>query len=415
MHFSRSGIAKGLNKLATGRATHDRIIDHHNAFAVEHIGKGIELHADAGFAHRLGGLNEGTTDVTVLDQTIGIGQSCGLGVTDRSGDARIWNTDHQISLHRRFPGKDLTDALAIAVQRFTEKPTVRPGEINHLEHAHARGGLNPALPLRGGVPGQEGDDLTGLNVINEGGPDDVEPTGFTAEHPLTTGLLTERAEHQGPDAVSVAQAVERSRSADHQTEGALTERHRRGDRSLPVEPTIHSLLNGKSNQLGIRGGREFHLSVINAFAQLGSVDQIAVVGQRKGSEARHQNHWLGIADPAAASCGITVVANGEIARHPGEHVLIEHLADQAHVFVKTDFALVKDSDACGLLAAVLQGIQTEISQVGHRLLGGLNGKHAAGFLHPIGTLRLELMHGPPRLRISFRILHHAVPSRRGSA
>ena len=34
---------------------------------------------------------------------------------------------------------------------------------------------------------------------------------------------------------------------------------------------------------------------MNAFAQLSSVGQIAVVSQRKGTEARHQNDWLGIA------------------------------------------------------------------------------------------------------------------------
>ena len=116
------------------------------------------------------------------------------------------------------------------------------------------------------------------------------------------------------------------------------------------------------------------------------------MGQSKGPQPRHQHHRLGIAHPAAARGGVAVVADGQVSGHAGQHVLIKHLANQAHVLVKTHLAFVEHRDASRFLASMLQGIQTEISQVRHRLFPGQNGEDTAGLFHPIGTLCLQHVH-----------------------
>ena len=60
--------------------------------------------------------------------------------------------------------------------------------------------------------------------------------------------------------------------------------------------------------------------------------------------------------------------------------LVEDLADQAHVLVDQDLLAVADGDAGGLLAAVLQGVEAEIGELGDLLAGGPDAEDAAGVL-----------------------------------
>jgi len=59
--------------------------------------------------------------------------------------------------------------------------------------------------------------------------------------------------------------------------------------------------------------------------------------------------------------------NRQIAGHALQHVLIKHLADQAHVFVQANPIALKDSNTSGFLAAVLQGVEPEITKAGDLL------------------------------------------------
>ena len=106
------------------------------------------------------------------------------------------------------------------------------------------------------------------------------------------------------------------------------------------------------------------------------------------------------------------MTDAEITRHACQNVLIEHLADQAHVLVQADLVLVEHSDPRRFLPAVLQGIQPEVGEIRNGLFGREDCKDPAGLLHPIGTLSLNLQHRAS-LQNPFRILHHA--RRRGRA
>ena len=48
------------------------------------------------------------------------------------------------------------------------------------------------------------------------------------------------------------------------------------------------------------------------------------------------------------------MADSEVAGHSRQHVLVEHLADQTHVFVQAHLAVIEDGDTGRFLAAMLQ-------------------------------------------------------------
>ena len=231
------------------------------------------------------------------------------------------------------------------------------------------------------------DQFAGLHVVDEAGADDVEAAGLAAGHPLALLRFPQQSEHQGTDAMAVAQGEKAVGGADHQAEGpAAAGRPAARIAAFQPRPGIHLLLQGESDQFGIGGGGEFTGQVIQGGTQLRGIDQIAVVGQGERAQAGHQQHGLGIADLAAAGGGIAVVADGQLARHALQHLLVKHLAHQAHVLVQAHPGLVEDGDSCRFLAPVLQGVEAEVGEVGHRLAWGQHGEDTARLLGLVGAV-----------------------------
>ena len=88
-----------------------------------------------------------------------------------------------------------------------------------------------------------------------------------------------------------------------------------------------------------------------------------------------------------------------IARWPRSDVevaLVEDLRDQAHVLVDQDLLAVADGDAGRLLAAVLQGVEAEVGELGDLgrvVAGAVTGPDAED---PAGVLRAPLSRGRDR-------------------
>ncbi len=74
------------------------------------------------------------------------------------------------------------------------------------------------------------------------------------------------------------------------------------------------------------------------------------------------------------------MADGQVAVQGVQVALVEDLRDQAHVLVDEDLVAVADRDAGRLLAAVLQGVQAEVGELGDLFTGGPDAEDAAGVL-----------------------------------
>ena len=62
--------------------------------------------------------------------------------------------------------------------------------------------------------------------------------------------------------------------------------------------------------------------------------------------------------------------------------LIEGLRHQSHRLVHSQLLTVTHRDARALLATVLQGIETEVGQIGDILTGGLDAEQTTLLMHP---------------------------------
>ena len=235
-------------------------------------------------------------------------------------------------------------------------------------------------------------DLAGIHIAIKGGTDDVEPAGFATHYPLGLLGVADMAEHQGPDAMAIPQGEKPIRSTDNQAECTSAALGRDPNRSIPIQAPIHGLLNRKGDQFGVGGGGELTGNGGQVVTQLSCIHQIAIVGKGERANAGVQHHRLGIANLATAGSGIAVVTDGQIAGEALQHGLIKHLAHQAHVLVQPHLAIgIKNGNTSRFLASVLQGVETEVGEVGHRLPRRQHGIHAAGFL---GLVRMHHQHRP---------------------
>jgi hypothetical protein len=82
------------------------------------------------------------------------------------------------------------------------------------------------------------------------------------------------------------------------------------------------------------------------------------------------------------------VADGDVPLERAQVVLVEHLRDEAHLFVQCGAVAVGDGDAGALLSPMLQGEQPKEGHSGHGHVSRKDPKDATGFGRAIQGFRM---------------------------
>ena len=126
------------------------------------------------------------------------------------------------------------------------------------------------------------------------------------------------------------------------------------------------------------------------------IDQVAVVRDGDRAFVRLHQDGLRIEQRGIASRGVARVADGQSAAHLREHIFGEDVGDRAHGLVRARGQAVGGDDAGRFLAAMLQRMQAEVSQL-LRLRVREDRDHAALVVKFVGSLHLA----PGALATSF--------------
>ena len=133
------------------------------------------------------------------------------------------------------------------------------------------------------------------------------------------------------------------------------------------------------DDLGVGSGLEVGAVALEPRAQVAEVDQVAVVGDGDEALGGVDADGLRIEQSRVAGGGVARVADGHVAGELGEHVVGEDFGDQAHALDVGEVLAVGGGDAGRFLAAMLQGVEGEVS-----LAGGVgvavDGDYAAFFV-----------------------------------
>ena len=136
MDLGRARFAQYLHDLTGRVAAHDRVVDHDQALARDHLGQRIELQPHPMAPQLLARLDERPRHIAVLDEAIVLRQAGGPGQSSGGRVARIWHRDHQIRIHRRLAPQDLAHPGARDLEHRAAQARIGSREVDVLEHAH---------------------------------------------------------------------------------------------------------------------------------------------------------------------------------------------------------------------------------------------------------------------------------------
>ena len=194
----------------------------------------------------------------------------------------------------------------------------------------------------------------GFDVADVFRADDVERAGLRRQD----RTAVEFAQHQRADAERIARADQLLVGQRHQRIGAL-DRAQRFDEAVD-EAVALGLRDQMQDDLGVGGGLH-HGAVAHQFAaQRQPVGEIAVMADRKAAGIEFGEQRLHVAQDGRAGGGIADMADGGIAGQALDHLAAgEGIADETEPAFGMKPGPVEGDDAGGLLAAMLQGVQSE--------------------------------------------------------
>ena len=154
-------------------------------------------------------------------------------------------------------------------------------------------------------------------------------------------------------------------------------------RTEPEQVVRGVLGDERGDDLGVGARLEADAQLGELVAQLGGVDEVAVVGEGDGVLAARARERLRVLPGRRTGRGVAHVADGVRAGEAGEHLLVEDLRDEAHVLDDRDLAFVGHGDAGALLAAMLQGVEPEEGEPGDVAARRVDAKDAAAVVKAV--------------------------------
>ena len=262
--------------------------------------------------------------------------------------------------------------------------------------------LDPALGQR--------HDLAGLDLAQVAGADQVKRARLAGDAvgggAAAGSSITPSASGRRP--CGSRNATTRVLGHHHGRERAPQPRQHVGDRVLDPLGRVRGEQRG--DDLRVRGRAERHVAAAQLGVQLDGVDQVAVVGQRQRAAVVADDR-LGVLPLRGAGRRVAHVADRHVADQRAQHVLVEHLRDEALVADRHDRAAARGGrDPGRLLAAVLEREQGEVREPGDVVLGRVDAEDAALVARAVAMVDRAVSH--PRARQDPRL---AAASRRTPA
>ena len=230
--------------------------------------------------------------------------------------------------------------------------------------------------------------LAGLDLADHAGADGGQRGVLAGDHPAAL----EPAEHQRADALRVAGGVERVLVHPDEGVGAAQLRQQL-DRAL-LDGLADVVGQQRGDDPGVVGGLVGSLtcssSSPSSSPRSSTICASSVVLMRLPLWAsaidavdRRVERRLGVVPGARPRWSSSGVTDGDVALEGLQRGLVEDLRDQAHVLVDQDLPAVAHRDAGRLLAAVLEGVEPEVGQLGDVLARRPDPEDAAGVLRAL--------------------------------
>src|SRR5262245_33810741 len=352
-----AGAPDHPHDLAARRSTHDGVVDDDHPPTFQHLAHRVELHLDPEVTDALLGLDERPANIVIADEAQLVTGPGLLRVTQRRARPRVGNRDDDVGLDRVLAGQLAPERLAHGVDVAAPQHGVGTREVHVLEHAvlalGRREGADRFRPRVG-----DGNDLARFYLTLELRLDEVERARLRCHDPG----ISEPAQAERPEPARITDGVHRIRREDHERIGPVDLCQRM--RQLLLERAGRRPRQQVQDDLGIRVRLEDGTLALHLGAQGVGVREVAVVGDGDGAAGGVGRDRLGVPRLRSTGRRIPHVTDGAMPGQPSQALRAEHVGHPAHGLLDVELLAVGGRDTRGLLPAMLEGVETEVGDVG---------------------------------------------------
>ena len=386
VNFGSAGAPQQRHHMGRGSAAHDAVVHHHQALAPQDGGHRIELLAHAPVAALLFRLNKSAPHIAVPHQAVGEGDARFLGKAHSGGGGRIGDADNQVGIGGVLAGQAGAHLLAGAVHQAAVHHAVGAGEVDPFKDAEGAAArrrrvigvaIRAVVHCRMDAVGADGNHLAGFQFADEIGLQVVQGAGFGGGNPAA--VVGQAAQAEGANAQGIAGRNQQFGRQQRQGKGAFH----------PLHSVAKAFRPGGAGGVGEEMGDDFGVGAggevaaafrLQALAQQGGVDDVAVVGHRQVAVFAINQQGLRVAGMAGAGGGVAGMADGEVSRQPVQVAVGKGFGNEAHTGVDPQAAGgVGSSHAGRFLAPVLEGKEAHRRQGSAVGAGRKDADDAAGF------------------------------------
>ena len=254
MDLGGAAFPHELHQLTGGGATDYRVVDENHSPPLDGRGDRIELEADSPVTQHLARLDEGPPHVAVLDEPVGVGDAGFEGEPLSGRYAGLRDRHHHIGLDGMLHGEASTHLVPGGVDVLPVELGIGPGEVDELEYAELGIGRLERERSTASPRGVDDHHLSGGDLPDEAGTEDVEPGRLRGDDPSVVAQATEA---KRPEPVGIADSDEPALIHQRQRKGSLEGRQDLDEGHFET-PVVGSLVldrpgNRLDHQLGVGG------------------------------------------------------------------------------------------------------------------------------------------------------------------
>src|SRR5215472_3680586 len=360
--FFGTGVADHADDLAAGGTPDDGIVHEHDALAFDEAAYGIELQLDAEIADGLRGLDEGAADIVIANQAHAERDFRFERVAHSGGNAGVGHGHDDVGFDGMFAGEQAAKHFAALVDGPAKNNAVGPREVDVFENAllmrlfgREVDGLDAAFGDAQHFAGRDFADVLRVEQIKRASFAGDEPGGVAAGG-------RELPEDQRPEAAGVAHGVKLVGRQHEKRVRAFELIQRVAERAGKIAGL--RACEEMHDDFGVAVGLEDGAAMLEFAAPLGGVGEVAVMAEGDFALVAIDHDRLRVEQGFVAGGGVARMADGKTAGKLREHSwLPENFFDFAHGAMDLQFRAVARDDAGGFLAAVLEGVETEVDKI----------------------------------------------------
>ena len=343
-----SGFHQKLDDLLRGGAADNGIVDEHETLALNVFDERGQFHLNAQFAQLLVGGNERPVDVAALDHALAVRNATDFTEAQRRRYAAVRYRDDDVGFTGVLNRQTRAHSLASTVEQLPEHLAVGSCKVNELKEAH-RLFLKRHASLDSHSVLIDDDHLSRFEFVSGNSAHRSKSAGLAC---YEVAFLPKSARCQRADPKRVPKSNHALGSQNGDAVGSLGPQHNLTHGFF--WPLVHVVDEDPRQHLAVARGIKMLAVGLHLRPKFLGIDEVAVVSDGNFADEALAIDGLCVAKNAGSGGAVSGVTDPHVSWEGVQHLFVEDVGHQPHVFVKAHLGTIADGNARRFLAPMLK-------------------------------------------------------------